>query len=86
MKYIKVKVKAPREKEKATLDRIEVEYKEQLAGLRREAEVKGQKLDINPFMGIFKNYIRLLKHLLKALVNLAKSLFVYLYADHASQA
>ncbi|GER57267.1 MYB-related transcription factor [Striga asiatica] len=38
------KVRALREEEKAALERIEVEYREQLAGLRREAEVKEQKL------------------------------------------
>ncbi|KAL0315056.1 UNVERIFIED_CONTAM: Transcription factor AS1 [Sesamum calycinum] len=44
MEDIKVKVNALVEEEKASLDRIEAEYKEQLAGLRREAEVKGQKM------------------------------------------
>ncbi|KAL0311602.1 UNVERIFIED_CONTAM: Transcription factor AS1 [Sesamum angustifolium] len=44
MEDIKVKVKALMEEEKASLDHIEAEYKEQLAGLRREAEVKGQKM------------------------------------------
>ncbi|CAA0829794.1 Transcription factor AS1 [Striga hermonthica] len=41
---IEAKVRALREEEKAALERIEVEYREQLAGLRREAEVKEQKL------------------------------------------
>nr|QZP43470.1 AS1 [Erythranthe lewisii] len=44
MEEIEAKVQALREEQKATLDRIEVEYREQLAGLRREAEVKEQKL------------------------------------------
>ncbi|KAL3839523.1 hypothetical protein ACJIZ3_024114 [Penstemon smallii] len=41
---IEAKIKALREEQKASLDRIEAEYREQLAGLRREAEVKEQKL------------------------------------------
>ncbi|KAI3473208.1 hypothetical protein Pfo_029282 [Paulownia fortunei] len=41
---IEAKIKALREEQKAALDRIEAEYREQLAGLRREAEVKEQKL------------------------------------------
>lgn len=44
MEEIDAKVKALREEQKATLDRIEAEYKEQLAGLRRDAEAKEQKL------------------------------------------
>ncbi|KAL0344535.1 UNVERIFIED_CONTAM: Transcription factor AS1 [Sesamum radiatum] len=44
MEDIEAKVKALREEQKVTLDRIEAEYREQLAGLRREAEVKEQKL------------------------------------------
>ncbi|KAL2481550.1 Transcription factor AS1 [Abeliophyllum distichum] len=44
MEEIEAKVKALREEQKATLDRIEAEYGEQLAGLRREAEAKEQKL------------------------------------------
>nr|AKV71963.1 R2R3-MYB protein [Rehmannia glutinosa] len=44
MEEIEAKVKALRDEQKATLDRIEAEYREQLAGLRREAEVKEQKL------------------------------------------
>ncbi|KAL8036635.1 hypothetical protein ABFS82_12G167700 [Erythranthe guttata] len=44
MEEIEAKVHALREEQKATLDRIEAEYREQLAGLRREAEVKEQKL------------------------------------------
>ncbi|KAG8376901.1 hypothetical protein BUALT_Bualt09G0112300 [Buddleja alternifolia] len=41
---IEAKVKALKEEQKVMLDRIEAEYREQLAGLRREAEVKEQKL------------------------------------------
>ncbi|KAL8094736.1 transcription factor AS1-like [Apium graveolens] len=41
---IEAKVKALREEQKATMDRIEAQYKEQLAGLRRDAEAKEQKL------------------------------------------
>lgn len=44
MEDIEAKVKALKEEEKASLDRIEAEYREQLAGLRREAEAKEQKL------------------------------------------
>lgn len=44
MQEIEAKMKALREEQKATLDRIETEYKEQLAGLRRDAEAKEQKL------------------------------------------
>lgn len=44
MEEVEAKVKALREEEKAMLDRIEGEYKEQLAGLRRDAEAKEQKL------------------------------------------
>lgn len=44
MDEIEAKVKALREEQKVTLDRIEAEYKEQLAGLRRDAEAKEQKL------------------------------------------
>ncbi|NP_001313160.1 transcription factor AS1-like isoform X1 [Nicotiana tabacum] len=44
MEEIEAKMKALREEQKATLDRIEAEYKEQLAGLRRDAEAKEQKL------------------------------------------
>nr|ACA34975.1 phantastica [Corytoplectus speciosus] len=44
MEDIEAKVKALREEQKTSLDRIEAEYREQLAGLRREAEVKEQKL------------------------------------------
>ncbi|KAL8509033.1 hypothetical protein ACS0TY_016285 [Phlomoides rotata] len=44
MEDIEAKVKALRDEQKATLDRIEAEYREQLAGLRREAEMKEQKL------------------------------------------
>ncbi|KAL0309856.1 UNVERIFIED_CONTAM: Transcription factor AS1 [Sesamum calycinum] len=41
---IEAKVRALREEQKASLDRIEAEYREQLAGLRKEAEAKEQKL------------------------------------------
>ncbi|XP_022767546.1 transcription factor AS1-like [Durio zibethinus] len=44
MEEIESKVKALREEQKATLDRIEAEYREQLEGLRRDAEAKEQKL------------------------------------------
>lgn len=44
MEEIEAKVKALREEQKITLDRIEAEYREQLVGLRREAEAKEQKL------------------------------------------
>lgn len=44
MEEIEAKVKALREEQKATLDRIEAEYREQLAGFRRDAEAKEQKL------------------------------------------
>ncbi|XP_027069997.1 transcription factor AS1-like [Coffea eugenioides] len=44
MEAIEAKVKALKEEQKATLDRIEAEYREQLAGLRRDAEAKEQKL------------------------------------------
>lgn len=44
MDEIEAKVKALREEQKVTLDRIEAEYREQLAGLRRDAEAKEQKL------------------------------------------
>lgn len=44
MDDIEAKVKALREEQKAALDQIEAEYREQLAELRREAEAKEQKL------------------------------------------
>ncbi|KAJ4842670.1 Transcription factor as1 [Turnera subulata] len=44
MEEIEAKIKALREEEKASLDRIEADYKEQLAGLRKDAETKEQKL------------------------------------------
>ncbi|KAJ4704669.1 Myb family transcription factor [Melia azedarach] len=44
MEEIEAKVKALREEQKAALDRIEAEYREQIAGLRRDAEAKEQKL------------------------------------------
>ncbi|KAL3536403.1 hypothetical protein ACH5RR_004864 [Cinchona calisaya] len=44
MEEIEAKVKALREEQKASLDGIEAEYREQLAGLKRDAEAKEQKL------------------------------------------
>ncbi|XP_059647044.1 transcription factor AS1 [Cornus florida] len=44
MEEIESKVKALREEQKSALDRIEAEYREQLLGLRRDAEAKEQKL------------------------------------------
>lgn len=44
MEEIEAQVKALREEQKATLDRIESEYREQIAVLRRDAEAKEQKL------------------------------------------
>lgn len=44
MEEIEAKVKALRDEQRATLDRIEAEYREQIAGLRRDAEAKEQKL------------------------------------------
>lgn len=44
MEEIEAKIKALREEQKASLDRIEAEYREQLAGLRRDAEAKEHKL------------------------------------------
>ncbi|MED6172432.1 Transcription factor as1 [Stylosanthes scabra] len=44
MEEIESKIKALREEQATALDRIEAEYKEQLAGLRRDAEAKEQKL------------------------------------------
>lgn len=44
MEEIEAKIQALKEEQKAVLDRIEAEYREQLAGLRREAEMKEQKL------------------------------------------
>ena len=44
MEEIEEKVKALRDEQKASLDRIEAEYREQLTGLRRDAEAKEQKL------------------------------------------
>ncbi|GMN63682.1 hypothetical protein TIFTF001_032759 [Ficus carica] len=44
MEEIEAKVKALKEEQKAALERIEAEYREQLAGLRRDAEAKEQKL------------------------------------------
>ncbi|KAF9599288.1 hypothetical protein IFM89_036586 [Coptis chinensis] len=44
MEETEAKVRALREEQKVTLERIEAEYREQLAGLRRDAEAKEQKL------------------------------------------
>lgn len=44
MEEIESKIKALREEQKAALERVEAEYREQLAGLRRDAEAKEQKL------------------------------------------
>ena len=44
MEEVELKVKALREEQQAALERIEVEYREQLVGLRRDAEAKEQKL------------------------------------------
>ncbi|XP_061346900.1 transcription factor AS1-like [Gastrolobium bilobum] len=44
MEEIEAKIKALREEQTAALDRIEAEYREQLAGLRRDAETKEHKL------------------------------------------
>ncbi|KAF5750940.1 transcription factor AS1 [Tripterygium wilfordii] len=44
MQEIESKVKALMEEQKASLDMIEAEYREQLAALRRDAEAKEQKL------------------------------------------
>ncbi|KAF8402917.1 hypothetical protein HHK36_011009 [Tetracentron sinense] len=44
MEEIESKVRNLREEQWATLERIEAEYREQLAGLRRDAEAKEQKL------------------------------------------
>ncbi|XP_050208929.1 transcription factor AS1-like [Mercurialis annua] len=44
MEEIELKMKALREEQKAILDRIEGEYREQLSELRRDAETKEQKL------------------------------------------
>ena len=41
---IEAKIKALEEEQKAALGRIEAEYREQIAGLRRDAEAKEQKL------------------------------------------
>ncbi|WOL15003.1 hypothetical protein Cni_G23784 [Canna indica] len=44
MEEIEAKVRALREEQQVALERIEAEYKEQIAGLRKDAEVKEQKL------------------------------------------
>ncbi|CAO2823236.1 unnamed protein product [Amaranthus hypochondriacus] len=41
---IEAKINALREEQKASMERIEAEYREQLTGLRRDAEAKEQKL------------------------------------------
>ncbi|CAL9195484.1 unnamed protein product [Musa hybrid cultivar] len=44
MEEIEAKIRALREEQRAALERIEAEYREQIAGLRREAEAKEHKL------------------------------------------
>ncbi|WOL09276.1 transcription factor AS1-like [Canna indica] len=44
MEEVEAKIRALREEQQAALDRIEAEYREQIAGLRRDAEAKEQKL------------------------------------------
>lgn len=44
MEEIEAKIKALREEQQMAMDRIEADYREQLAGLRRDAEAKEQKL------------------------------------------
>ncbi|KAJ7950305.1 Myb family transcription factor [Quillaja saponaria] len=44
MEEIEAKINALREEQTAALDRIEAEYREQLAGLKRDVETKDQKL------------------------------------------
>lgn len=44
MEEIEGKIRALREQQTAALERIEAEYREQLAGLRQDAEAKEQKL------------------------------------------
>ncbi|KAL5710820.1 Transcription factor as1 [Ranunculus cassubicifolius] len=44
MEEIEAKIRALREEQKVSLERIEAEYREQLAGLRRDADAKEQKL------------------------------------------
>ncbi|WOL16566.1 hypothetical protein Cni_G25353 [Canna indica] len=44
MEEIEAKMQALREEQQAALDRIEAKYKEQIAGLRKDAEAKEQKL------------------------------------------
>ncbi|RWW51584.1 hypothetical protein BHE74_00042050 [Ensete ventricosum] len=44
MEEIEAKVRALREEQQVVLERIEAEYKEQIAGLRKDAEAKEQKL------------------------------------------
>ncbi|KAK9170482.1 hypothetical protein Syun_002622 [Stephania yunnanensis] len=44
MEEIEAKIRGLREEQKVMMDRIEAEYREQLSGLRRDAEAKEQKL------------------------------------------
>ncbi|OWM77940.1 transcription factor AS1-like [Punica granatum] len=44
MEEVEAKINALKEEQKAALERIEAEYREQLTGLRRDAEAKEQKL------------------------------------------
>ena len=44
MEEIEAKVRALREEQQVVLERVEAEYKEQIAGLRKDAEAKEQKL------------------------------------------
>ncbi|KMS97645.1 hypothetical protein BVRB_5g125270 [Beta vulgaris subsp. vulgaris] len=44
MEEIEAKIHALKQEEKASIERIEAEYREQLAGLQRDAEAKEQKL------------------------------------------
>lgn len=44
MEEMEVKIKALREEERTWMEKIEVEYREQLASVRQEADAKEQKL------------------------------------------
>ncbi|KAK4758639.1 hypothetical protein SAY87_019940 [Trapa incisa] len=44
MEEVEARINALREEQRSALERIEVEYREQLAGLRKDAEAKEQKL------------------------------------------
>uniref|UniRef100_A0A803N6J9 Uncharacterized protein n=1 Tax=Chenopodium quinoa TaxID=63459 RepID=A0A803N6J9_CHEQI len=44
MEEIEVKINALKDEQEASIERIEAQYREQLAGLRRDAEAKEQKL------------------------------------------